>query len=356
MTSAGAAQQNPKQVVLNLTMTEAEARTVPWQGSGPSSPIGQLLDEKQISHRDLAWAVRHAFNPRVREAARTLLAYWIGAPETTEATLRYGPEVVLGSHYLADQEMDHAGQLFFYAGFAGGAGIFLVLIIAQSIVSAMIQGLAGGRLNPVLIAAIVFMVVAGGAIAWWLYKEMRRQLNAFRSFRAGREGEEATLEKLRAALDNRWTIFRSLQLPGRKDDCDLILVGPGGVWLLEVKAYRGTIRVQGKQWERQTTQGWAALDENPSQQVSRMAVRLNDFLQRQGINRWVETAIVLAEPQPISNLESSEIPVWLLPQLEEQAAKLSTRKPPTDKEIEQVVKIFKDTAAKQLDKEKTRSS
>jgi hypothetical protein len=354
MTSPGAAQQTSNQVIINLTMTEAKARAVPWQrGAGPSGPIGQLLDTKQITHRDLAWAVRAAYDPRVRQAAQTLLAYWIAQPETVEATRRYGPEVVLGSHYLADQELDHAGAVFFYGGFATGAGIFLVLIIVQSILSALIQGLAEGRLNPILILAIIFIVVVSGATAWWIYIQMRRHLSAFRAFRTGREGEEAALEKLRAALDNRWAIFRSLQLPGRKDDCDLILVGPGGVWLLEIKAYHGTVRAQGKRWERQTKGGWTVLDENPSQQVRRMAIRLNDFLQRQGIKRWVETAVVLAEPQPVSNFESSEVPVWLVAQLEERAVALSTRKPPTEAEIAQVVNMLKAAAAKSLEKETT---
>jgi hypothetical protein len=288
----------------------------------------------------------------VREAARTLLAYWIGQPETIETTGRYGPEVIVGSHYLAERELEHAGMFFAYAGFAYGAGILLLIDIVRSIVWPAIQGLAAGRLDPVLILVIIFTLVVGGGVAWWLYREMRRQLNAFRTFRAGREGEEATLEKLRAALNNRWTIFRSLQLPGRSDDCDLILVGPGGLWLLEVKAYRGTIRVQGKKWERQTKRGWTALDENPSEQVSKRAVRLNYFLQGQGINRWVETAIVLAEPQPVSNLEASVIPVWLLPQLEEHAAALSTRKPPTEKENEQIMNVLKEVAVKQLAREK----
>ncbi len=83
-----------KRIVVELTMTVEEARKVIWQGGGPREPIGLLLDNNQIGYRDLAWAVDKAYNPRVRAAARTLLANWLGQPATIEATRRFGPEVI----------------------------------------------------------------------------------------------------------------------------------------------------------------------------------------------------------------------------------------------------------------------
>jgi len=44
----------------------------------------------------------------------------------------------------------------------------------------------------------------------------------------------------------------------------------------------------------------------------------------------------------------SEIPVWLLPTIEERVTSLSTRVPPTEKETQQIVAIFKDLATKQI--------
>ncbi len=57
---------------------------------------------------------------------------------------------------------------------------------------------------------------------------------------------------------------------------------------------------------------------------------------------------MLSEPQPISNFESSEAPIWLLPTIEETAANLSTRTPPNQKEIEQINLILEALADKQL--------
>ena len=76
-------------------------------------------------------------------------------------------------------------------------------------------------------------------------------------------------------------------------------------------------------------------------------MRLNRFLQEQGINRWVEKAVILSEPQAISNFEHAE-DVWILPQVESQAANLSTRTPPTEDEIKRIVELFRELATKQV--------
>ena len=148
-------------------------------------------------------------------------------------------------------------------------------------------------------------------------------------------------------LDNSWIIIRNLQLPDRKDDIDIALVGPGGVWALEVKAFRETVRVANGTWERQTKRGWKRLDKNPSKQVTDNAVRLNHFLQQQGITRWVEKAVILSEPQAISNFEHAE-DVWIQPQVESNVASLSTRTPPTEDEIKRIVGLFRELAMKQI--------
>ncbi|MBI5876096.1 MAG: NERD domain-containing protein [Chloroflexi bacterium] len=346
----------PTRVSIDLTMSEAEARATLWQGRGPREPMGRMLDSKQLDSNDLAWAIGHAYNPQVRAAARTLLALWIGKPATEKETERFGPEVIIGSHYLEEQETDNLTQFAFYAGFGYGVVAIGGCAFGLPLIALFIISVISGQPNAVLALELVAVLVVFGGVALELYRRMRRNALAFRSFRAGRKGEEAALEILRAALDNRWTIFRSLHVPGHQSDCDLILVGPSGVWLLEVKAYRGTLRVDGRRWERQTKRGWRTLEENPSDQVARNATRLNDFLQRQGIKRWIDTAIVLAEPQPISNLEGSEIPIWLLPQLENKVAKLTTRNLPNDADLAKIVKILTDVAAKQLAKEEAEAN
>ncbi len=327
-----------------LTMPVEAARQVIWQGRGPREPIGKLLDEKRIGHRDLAWAVDGAFNPRVREAARTLLANWLGQPATLEKTSRYGPEVVGGSQYLHDREAERLTDFAAYAGASIGIGSIVGMLTIGWIVTGGIQQLA--RLNFGLqVAAVAFVIGAVAWNSWYLYRQIRTNLEEYRNYRDGREGEEAALEKLRRALDHRWTIYRNLQLPGHKDDIDLVLVGPDGVWAIEVKSYKNTVRLQGAQWEVQKGK-WTAMRENPTMQVTRNATRLKSYLEQYGMRRYVHGAIVLEGPHPISNFKTSESPVWLLTNLEGQVTSLNTQKPPSEKEIGQIVQALKKVAEK----------
>src|SRR4051794_40911191 len=83
-------------VTVNLTMPLDRAREVTWRGRGPREPMGRLLDEGIIDTGDLTWAIDKHDNQEVREAARTLLAHWLGEPKTLQATQRHGPKVYSG--------------------------------------------------------------------------------------------------------------------------------------------------------------------------------------------------------------------------------------------------------------------
>src|SRR5438093_8201846 len=95
-----------KKIVVDLTMTVEEARNVFWKWNNYNEPIGALLDAKKVTYRDLAGAVMQAWDPKMRAAARTLLAYWLGQPATLEETQRFGPQVITGTNYLKEQELD----------------------------------------------------------------------------------------------------------------------------------------------------------------------------------------------------------------------------------------------------------
>jgi hypothetical protein len=331
--------KDSRQVVVQLTMSLEEARQVIWQGTrAPREPMGKLWDSKQLDRGDLGWAIDAGYDPRFREAARTLLAYSIGQPLSS----RFGSQVIEGSKYLQDQEIE---SLAFSAAYLG------VALTASSIfVVGIIIDILRGAFFPIPLLGIptLFIVVA---ILFQYFRLAKTRLDTYRTFRAGLEGEEKILDRLRTVLDSSWTIFRNLHLPGHSDDIDFVLVGRGGVWAVEAKSSRATVRVEGTKWKMQTKTGWVDVRGNPSLQVTKDARQLNDFLKRQGIVRWVERAIALAESQPISNFADSEIPVWLLPTIDEQVSNLSTRTPPTQVETNKIVEKLKELAAKQIAKE-----
>lgn len=340
-----------KKVVVELTMTVEEAQQVKWVGKGPNDPIGNLLQSGQLTKRDLAWAVEGSFNSKCREASRTLLAYWLGQPTTLEATKRFGPEVVSGTNYLKEQEEDKLFEMGFLLGAAYVALVVVVIWLMFSVIPAYLKAVTISQQVAFIIAFLIVLVLPIGVGLYWL-KEFKKRRNDYRSFRAGREGEDAIVERLRAILDNRWTVFRNLVLPNRKDDVDLVLVGPGGVWVVQVKSTQSMLRAQGTNWQVHTKSGWVPAAQNPAHEVFSHAKRLNIYLQQQGINRWIECAIALAKEQPISYFEKSEIPVWLPPTIEAQVKSLSVPNPPSEQEIKKIVTILKQLNGRQTNNQK----
>jgi hypothetical protein len=344
------APKDPRRIVVELTTTIEEARQIVWPGKfAPNLPMGQLLDSKQLPMSQLGWAVENAYDPRVKAAARTLLADWLGEPAIIEKTKRFGPQVVEGSGYLEEEQ----SSSLMIASVQMGVIIAAIIVTVEeffrnSHVVLSVLGSPSGILAFVMVMALLI------AIGWLsLGRSTKQELDRYRNFRKGRQGEEAVVEKLRSALDNRWTIFRNLHLPDRKDDLDVVLVGPDGVWVVEVKAYEGTVRAANGKWARQTRKGWVKLKEDPLAQVTRNATRLNDYLKRNNIVRYVERAIALSEPQPVTNFDSPDVPIWLPPTIEEHVTTLATRTPLIQKEIDQIIALLKSLAEKQLAVEAT---
>ena len=75
-----------------------------------------------------------------------------------------------------------------------------------------------------------------------------RSLRAFNRYSRGAEGEEAVLHALRGLPDD-YTAVASFVVPGtRQGDIDLLLLGPAGVLVVEVKSYTGRCGCHGDAW------------------------------------------------------------------------------------------------------------
>ncbi len=75
-----------------------------------------------------------------------------------------------------------------------------------------------------------------------------RALRNFNRWHRGAEGEEAVLHTLRG-LPGTYTAVANFVPPGtRSGDMDLLVLGPAGVLVLEVKSYTGRYACSGDQW------------------------------------------------------------------------------------------------------------
>jgi len=295
-----------------------EARATVW----PLHPykgrkMGELVESFELSLKDLGYAIENAWEKRVRQAAIALtlvrLDQIVKEPPPSTGTL----QVVSGGRSFAERR-----QLFLaliegaVLGAVMASSVFLLILgfVRQSSAppgKPLSYLLATPSRIVVLVAVTAFFV----GVIWLLNYLLDRIVNKLderiERYRSGQEGEERVEIALRQALDGSWALFRNVSLPGRKkSDVDGILVGPPGVWALEVKTLSGVYRNIGDDWEYRSGKEWATARTKPSQQARRNAGRLGSFLAADGIDQWVKPAVVWANPDSPLTVENPSVAVW----------------------------------------------
>jgi hypothetical protein len=207
-------------------------------------------------------------------------------------------------------------------------GIISAAVVGALVVStarSVSQGRSIANLFASLSGVIVFvlLVSVGAGIGWLLSlliglgeKKLDRQIDAYRK---GQEGEDQAVEAMRQALDGNWTLFRNVQLSRRNQaDIDAVLVGPSGVWALEIKNFSGEYRNIGAHWEYRAGNQWKLLKKGPSNQSQSNAVKLHSFLKAEGITQWVAPAVIWANRESPLSVENPMVAVWTLDRLSEE--------------------------------------
>ncbi len=272
-----------------LEMSVEQARAVVWSFSGGKGPLGELLDAGQIDGRDLYWAARKAYDPRVRQAASALLAARksrsqepqrpvaerarsredVLAKRETPPMVTPSPEparssegvlrVVPGSEYLRRQEEARQRRAVYLllpalTLWLTSLGLGLMLI---GLGLAQITGLTELKL-PTWVGGLGLAMLL---VVYILLRGIERLIEERDQYYLGRKGEEKTVKALQRHLDGRWTLFRNVVLPGSQADIDAVLVGPRGVYVLEIKSYRERFRNRGEEWMRGYGPDWPAIDQ-----------------------------------------------------------------------------------------------
>lgn len=308
-------------------ITLEKARTTAW----PFSPhkgksMGELVDSKQLSLKDLGYAIENAFDEKVRQAA-TLLSLIRLEQVVKEPVPDAGFVNIVsgGRSYAERQEV----RLTFLQGIIlGFTFASLVIVFIWLAISSSNNGNSSGKTfsevvsTPAGILALIILIVlvifSGWLIAFipeWISKRFDK---AIEEHRFGQEGEERTLQSIIQALDGNWSVFQNVTLPGKKSDLDLVLVGPPGVWVLEVKNFRGKYRNIGERWEYSLKNKWKSLSKSPSQQAFQNAVRLGNFLKADKINTFVTPVIVWANKTSPLAVENPTVGIWEINHLQDE--------------------------------------
>lgn len=307
--------------LVNLTMEQARATEWPFSPY-KGEPMGKLVDKQQITLRELGYAVDAAWDKRVRQAVTALLLtrlnQIIQEPAPSAGLLR----VISGGRSFAERR-----QFYLVIGeamlFGIVLGVLLGLWIAYTIsaLSSPPKKIPPGAMSPTTIAigigilvllsvgALTLLMAVLDRIANYIEKQIR-------FYRKGQEGEDRVVAAMHAVLDGTWCLFRNVKLPGRnKGDLDSVLVGPAGVWVLEIKTFTNEHRNVGERWEYRTKNGWRSERKSPSRQAADNAARLSSFLKADSIQQWVTPAVVWANPEAHVQVDNPSVAVWTLDRL-----------------------------------------
>ena len=183
-------------------------------------------------------------------------------------------------------------------------------------------------LVALLVSQVWWLALALGAAALlsaavlgyfeWAY---RRRSQLRNQLRAGLKGQRI-LPRMLAGLDDNYYLLNNLNLPGRSDDIDHLVIGPNGLFALETKHHRGRIFWRDGEWYQSKVSRRGRLQpETPLRDPTQQLKRNVDYL-RSCINRtdpmlsyrtrlWIEGVVVFTHPAV--SLDLSEAVLAALP-------------------------------------------
>jgi len=125
------------------------------------------------------------------------------------------------------------------------------------------------------------------------------------SIAAGMAGEQQVAHDLGAALGNDWLLFSGYR--NGRGEIDDLLVGPGGLFAIEVKHHNATVYINGDDWLFEKFDRWGNRVEqgriadrtgrSPSEQVNDAADELERFLHSRGHHVSIARIVILNHPR-----------------------------------------------------------
>jgi hypothetical protein len=105
-------------------------------------------------------------------------------------------------------------------------------------------------------------------------------------------------------LERGYTLIRNMTLGQSGITIPMILLGPAGIFVINVTHLRGRYEAKGAAWNVQAGEGYKPASINLIQVTSRMARALQAFIERQGVNLPVNIEPVLIAADPGLHIDS----------------------------------------------------
>lgn len=338
--------------LLDVAMAMQDARLIAWPYRRLNRPLGELVDAGTVRVKDLRRASWFAKDARLREAARLMLPQALAqreahkrrrgkqstvpevspsppstegagaaavaaspAPTVADSHTSHPMVVIQGANYLAD-EVRRRDR---WQAILAAVMVVVFLVGLCGLLAFAVWTLAKPALPPLWVLPVT---VGVSTLLYWLSNRLAELRHEGRNFRSGQLGETRVAQQLRHGLGGEWTLFRNVRFPGNKVDIDMVLLGPPGVFSLEVKAYAGPYQYHDQHFYRRTAVGWRRLQHNPGKQARAGAGMLHAYITTTlNQNVWVEPRLVWVGSGSLQ-LQNPEVYVWFFDRLDQETKRL----------------------------------
>jgi hypothetical protein len=329
---------------IGIPLEKARATLWPY-GPNKNQPMGKLMESRQITLKDLGTVAENSWDSGTRQAAIALMLLRLEQAVKEPAPPAGFVKIVSGGRtYSKKKQYSLAlieGSIF---GLSLGILLSIMCILAINGLkphtnSQSVTSLASTPFGLLALAIVLIMMLLVVGLLVFIPDQVGKRLDKqIESFRLGEEGEERTVQMIVQALDGNWSLFRNVTLPGRnKGDLDIVLVGPPGVWVLEVKNLRGQYRNIGETWEYRHGKNWKTASANPGRQAKGNAGRLGSFLQADHIKTWVNPTVVWANEESPLHVENPSAAVWMFNRLPDELGNIWQSEKLTKEERSKIV-------------------
>ena len=130
-------------------------------------------------------------------------------------------------------------------------------------------------------------------------------------------------------LERGYTLIRNMTLGQSGITIPMILLGPAGIFAINITHLRGRYEAKGGSWNMQSGDGYTPASINLIQITSRMARALQAFIERQGVKLPVSIEPVLIAAEPGLHIESvgSAVRVMMIDGIKPFVSGLATGRP-----------------------------
>ena len=198
------------------------------------------------------------------------------------------------------------------AKFFGKRSEYLVRMAWLSVVFALAYGLVGwwalylmlmkNRIHLFEPMALILIAVIYGPLFWvihHLYKKMDIQAT---DFFQGLRGENVVAQELKK-LPDAYSVFADVVIKPEQGNIDFVLVGPTGIFTIEVKSHKGIIGFNGSELTRSDQ----VLEKNFLKQSKSQALSLHNFLKEKlGGDIYIKPTIVFSRARITFGLKPLE--------------------------------------------------